>query len=132
MSRYEYEPLRDAMLAAIPRAGAFRGSVLSHRKQSGAYSAQKVEAQEEGDEEEPVLEGTDTSEDELEAEYQEAVAAMTIAKQRRTEVDKARQFFRKPQSSEERKARNDKLKQRRPCARCGQLGHWKDDIVQPK
>ena len=32
---------------------------------------------------------------------------MTIAKQRRTEVDRARQFFRKPQSSEE--ARLDKL-----------------------
>ena len=54
---------------------------------------------------------------------------MTIAKQRRTEVDKARQFFRKPQSSEERKI--DKLKQRLPSARCGQLGHWKDDNECP-
>ena len=52
---------------------------------------------------------------------------MTIAKQRRTEVDRARQFFRKPQSLEERKARLDKLKQKYPCERCGQLNHWKDD-----
>ena len=51
---------------------------------------------------------------------------MTIAKQRRTEVDKARQFFRNHQSSEERKARIDKLKQRLPCARCG-----KDDNECP-
>ena len=42
-------------------------------------------------------------------------------------MDKARQFFRKPQSSEERKAIIEKLKQRIPCARCGQLGHWKDN-----
>ena len=52
---------------------------------------------------------------------------MTIAKQRRTEVDRARQFFRKHQSSEDSKARLDKLKQKLPCARRGQLGHWKDD-----
>ena len=47
MSRYEYEPLRDAMLTAIPRAGALRGGVSLHRKQSGTYSAQVVEAQDE-------------------------------------------------------------------------------------
>ena len=52
---------------------------------------------------------------------------MTIAKQRRAEVDRARHFFRKPQASEERQARLDKLKQKLPCARCFQLGHWKDD-----
>ena len=40
-------------------------------------------------------------------------------KQRSTEVDQARQFFRKPQSSEERKARLKKLKQKLPRARCG-------------
>ena len=51
---------------------------------------------------------------------------MSIVKQRRMEVDKARQFFRTPQSSEERKARIVKLKQRLPCARCG-----KDDNECP-
>ena len=45
MSRCEYEPLSDTMLTAIPRAGAVRGGVPLHRKQSGAYSAQVVEAQ---------------------------------------------------------------------------------------
>ena len=83
----EYEPLRDAMLAAIPRAGALRGGFPLRRKQSGAYSAQVVEAQDEGDEEEHVLEVNGASDDELEAEYQEAAAMMTVAKQRRTEVD---------------------------------------------
>ena len=119
----EYEPLRDAMLAAIPRAGALRGGVPLRRKQSGAYSAQVVEAQDEGDEEEHVLEVNGASDDELEAEYQEAAAMMTVAKQRRTEVDRARQFFREPQSFEGRKAQLDKLKQKLPCPRCGPLRH---------
>ena len=126
MSRYEYEPLRDAMLTAI-----CEGVSLLHRKQSGAYSAQVVEAQDEEDEEEHVLEANEASDDELEAEFQEAVALMTIAKQRRAEVDRARQFFRKPQSPEDGKARLDTLKQKLPCARCGQLGHWKDDSECP-
>ena len=90
-----------------------------------------VDAQDEEDEEEHVLEANAASDDELEAEYQEAVALMTIAKQRRAEVDRARQFFRKPQSSEDRKAKLDNLKQKLPCARCGQLGHWKDDNDYP-
>ena len=127
MSRYEYEPLRDAMLTAIPRAGALRGCVPLHPKHPGAYSAQVAEAHYDEDEEEHVLEANEASDDELEPECQEAAAMMTIAKQRRAEVDRAGQFFQKPQSSEDRKARLDKLKQKLPCARCGQLGHWKDD-----
>ena len=51
MSRCEHEPLRDAMLTAIHRAG-----VPLHRKQSGTYSAHVVEAQDELDEEEHILE----------------------------------------------------------------------------
>ena len=42
-------------------------------------------------------------------------------------MDRAKQFFRKHQSCEDRRAKFDKLKQKLPCARCGQLGHWKDD-----
>ena len=38
---------------------------------------------------------------------------------------------RKPQSSEDRKARLDKLKQRLPCVWCGQLGHSEDDNECP-
>ena len=53
---------------------------------------------------------------------------MTVARQRRAEVNRARQqFFRESRSLEGRKAQLDKLKQNLPCARCGQLGHWKDD-----
>ena len=95
MSRYEYEPLKDAMLTAIPQAGALRGCVPLHRKQSGVYSAQGVEAQYEEDEEEHVLETNEASNDELKAEHRESIALMTIAKQRRAEVDQARQFFQK-------------------------------------
>ena len=130
MSRYEYEPLRDATLTAILRAGALRGSVPLNRKQPGTCS-QVEEAPEEEDEEGCFLEANEEPDDELEAEYQEAVALMTIAKQRRAEVDQARQFFRKLQSSEDRTARLDKLKRRLPCVRCGRLGQWKDDNECP-
>ena len=74
-----------------------------------------------------VFEAKEASDDEWEAEYPEAVAMMTVARQRRAEVNRARQFFREPQSLEGRKAQFDKLKQKLPCARCGQLGHRKDD-----
>ena len=86
-----------------------------------------VEAQDEEDEGDHVLKENEASNDELEAEYQEAVAMMTIAKQRRAEVDRARLFFRTPQSGEDRKAQLDKLEQKFSCARRGQLGHRKDD-----
>ena len=86
-----------------------------------------VEARDEEDEGEHVLEENEASDDELEVEYQETVAMMTIAKQHRFEVDLARQFFRKPQSSEDRKAHLDKLNQKFPCAQCRQLGHRKDE-----
>ena len=74
MSRYEYQPLRDATLTAIPRAGALRGGVPLHRKQSRANSAQVEVAPEEEDEEGCFLEANEEPDDELEAEYQEAVA----------------------------------------------------------
>ena len=91
-----------------------------------------VETQDEENEGEHVLEENEDFYDELEVEFQEAVAMMTLAKQRRAEVDRARQFSRKHQSSEDSKARLDKLKQKLLCARCGQLGHWKDDNDCPK
>ena len=90
-----------------------------------------LEVQDEEDEGEHVLEENEASEGELEAEYQVAVALMTITKQRRAEVDRARQFFRTPQSPEDRRVQLDKLKQTFPCAKCGQLGHWKDDNECP-
>ena len=65
----EYEPLRDAMLMTIPQAHALRGVVPLHQKQSGAYSAQVVEAQDEEDEGEHVLEENKASDEELEVEW---------------------------------------------------------------
>ena len=74
MSRNEYEPLRDAKLTAIPRAGVLRVVVPLPRKQSRAYSAQVVEAQDEEDEEQHVLEENEAYDDELEAEHGETEA----------------------------------------------------------
>ena len=126
----EYEPLRDAMLLAIPRAGALRGGVLyiENRQERALPKWWRPRMKMT---KEQVLEQNEASDDELEVKYQEAAAIMTIAKQRRAEVDRARQFFRKTQSSEDRKARLDKLKQKFQCAKCGQLGHWKDDNECP-
>ena len=115
------------MLMAILQARSLRGCVPLHQKQSEEYSAQVVESQDQEDEGEHVLDKNEASDDELEVEYQEAVGLMTNAKQRRAGVDRARQFFRKPHSSEDRKAQLDKLQQKFPCARCGHLGHRKDD-----
>ena len=39
MNRYEYEPLRDAVITAIPRVGALRRSVPLSRREPGAYSS---------------------------------------------------------------------------------------------
>ena len=81
----ESEPLRDTMLMANPQARAWRGSIPLHQKQSGAHTAQVVVAQDEEDEGEHDLEENEASDDELEVQHQEAVAMMTIAKQKRTE-----------------------------------------------
>ena len=112
------------MLLAIPQAGALRGGVLyiENRQERALPKWWRPRMKRT---KEQVLEQNEASDDELEVKYREAAAMMTIAKQRRAEVDRARQFFRKHQSSEDSKARLDKLKQKLPCARCGQLGHWK-------
>ena len=95
--------------------------------QSGVDYDQVVEAQDEEDEGEHVLEENEASFDDLEIEYQEAVATITLAKQRRAEVNRARQFSRKPQSAGESKVQLDKVDQEFPFTQEGHLGHWKYD-----
>ena len=89
----KYEPLSDAMLTSIPQTHASRRGVPLCRKQSGVDYAPVIEAH---DEEEsrssrkmrlPVIR--------LEIEHKDAVAVMTLGKQRRAEVNRARQFSRK-------------------------------------
>ena len=102
------------MPSAVPWIHASRGSVALRRKQSGAHSAQVVEAQDEEDEEEQVFEANEAFEDEVEADSPDGHRKTA---QSRSEPN--RQFSRKHQSSEDSKARLDKLKQRLPCASCG-------------
>ena len=64
---------------------ALRGGVPLRRKQS--------EARDEGNEEVHLLEAKEASDSEWEAEYNEAVAMMTVARERRAGVNRARQFF---------------------------------------
>ena len=103
----EYSPQRDAMLTAIPRACTLQGVVPLRQRRPGAFSAKRVEE----------TNVNELSDDELEAEYQEAVALTTILKQRRTG---------KPQSSGDHKAEPDKLEQKLSCAQGRRLGHGKD------
>ena len=77
------------MPTAVPQARVSRGGVPLRRKQSGAYPAQVVEVQDVGNEEVHV-EAKEASDDEWEAECQEAVATMTVARQSRAEVNRAR------------------------------------------
>ena len=93
----EYQLQRDAMPTAMPRAGALQGVVPLHRRQPGAYSAQGVEA----------TKANEVSDDELETEYQEAMALPTIVKQRRA----------RPQYSGDHKAELDKVEQKLLCVR---------------
>ena len=78
----EYEPLSEAMITAIPQTHASRRGVPLWRKQSGVDCAPVVEAQDEEDGGEQVLEENEASFDDLEIEYQVAVAMMTLAKSR--------------------------------------------------
>ena len=67
---------RDAMRTAILRAGAWQGVVSLPPRQPGAYSAQVVEA----------VEAKEVSDDELETEYQEAMAVPTVVEQQSRET----------------------------------------------
>ena len=100
------------MPTAVPQARALRGGVPLRRKQSGTYPAKVVKALDEGNKEVHVLETKGASDDELEADYQEAMTMMSVARQRRAEVNRAHQFFREPQSFDGRKAQLDKLEQK--------------------
>ena len=84
-----------------------KGVVPLPQRQPGAYSAQVVEA----------LEANEVSDDELETEYQEAMAVLTVVKQRKAG---------KPPSSGDHKAELDKLGQELPRAQGRRLGHGKD------
>ena len=71
--------------------------------------------------------------EELRNGIQEADAFLTQAKKQRSEIEKARGFFKKAAYSDpkDKAERLKKLKARLPCAKCGALGHWKDDPECP-
>ena len=63
------------------------------------------------------LEANEVSEDELETEYQEAMAVLTVVKPRKAG---------KPPSSGDHKVELDTLAQKLPCVQRRQMGYWKD------
>eukprot|EP00971_Amphidinium_carterae_P271668 5390623-Amphidinium_carterae.1 len=64
---------------------------------------------------------------------------MTQAKRNRSELEQARQFYRKSDDKskpsgqgETKQEKMKRLKSRLSCARCGALGHLKDDMECPQ
>ena len=81
-----------------------------------------------GDEEDPDEEEEgDEVPYELEEACNEADAWFTRAKKQRAEVEKARGFFKKGVSGEDRDKGTNPLKSKLPCSKCGGLGHWHKD-----
>ena len=68
---------------------------------------------------------------ELEEATADAEAYFTRAKKQRAEVEKARGFFKKGVSSEDRDKGTNPLKAKPPCSKCGGLGHWHKDKECP-
>ena len=60
----------------------------------------------------------------------EAFALHFKAKQKIAEVKKLRQYFRRPESAEERKKLLAEKMRTSPCHRCGELGHWSRECPQ--
>ena len=79
----EYDQVRDAMLTAAPQVHVSRGGCSLATKTVRSVLYPSGRAQDEENEGEQGLEENEAFNDELEVEYQEAVAMMTIAKQRR-------------------------------------------------
>ena len=67
---------------------------------------------------------------ELSQAEHEAFAMHFKARQKIAEVRKLRQYFRKPESTEERKKILAEKMRTQPCHRCGEFGHWSRECPQ--
>ena len=76
------------------------------------------------DEEAPIDEETENLLPEVVQAVHEAYALQFKAKQKIAEVRKLRQYFRKPETAEERKRILAEKVKTSPCHKCGELGHW--------
>ena len=129
LNRYEYEHLRDSMLAAIPKVGASLGEGKSHGVQHArAESARSVApplAESSSEDDGPSdSEGGGSDGSEFADQMRTVTAYETEAKRRRGDVTKARGYLRKAQDPAARADRIRRLKLKLPCMKCGQLGHW--------
>ena len=68
---------------------------------------------------------------ELEEAAAEAEAFFTRAKKQRAEIEKARGFFKKGVSTDDRDKGTNPLKAKLACSKCGGLGHWHKDKECP-
>ena len=162
LNKYEYEQLRDSATACIPRAGMLRSETPADgdgqrrtfqarrpppprrfQKANKAHVTELDDVEEEQalqDEDENLHEHDEEPQDgndlpeELCEGLTESEAYITQAKKHRSEMEKARDFYKKPSShnKEEQAKKIANLKNRIPCMRRGQTGHWKDAKACPK
>ena len=76
------------------------------------------------EEEPPMEEEEETVPPELLQAENEAFALQYKARQKVAEVRKLRQYFKKPETMEERKRALQEKMKTSPCHKCGELGHW--------
>ena len=154
LNRYEYEALRDSAMASIPNVKMLRTASTSApppghggwqlrngQRGHGVNATQQKETDpsesaepSEGIEDEQTANNAEGLPEELVGAIEEHEVNMTQAKKFRGEMEKARGFYLRPEKRDDagQRERMMKLKQRPPCARCGKLGHWKDDPECPR
>jgi hypothetical protein len=94
--------------------------------------AADVMLEDQPDSEEEEESDDDDCPEELTEALEEANVLLTRAKKQRAEVEKARGFFKKGAKQDGRDDKVGAMKNKLPCSKCGQLGHWHKDKNCPK
>ena len=156
LNQYNYDKLRDSAVASITSVSMLRQHDHHDKVPPGNFQTRpggkapfrkfphkvhEVEADDDA-EGEAVADEDETADtaaafafdglpEELLEAFEENEAYITQAKKSRSEMEKARDFYKKP-SRGSNPDRIKELKSRLPCVKCGKLGHWKDDPECPK
>ena len=105
--------------------GETRGKMVPNKLPRAALGAEQLDGDGYFDTDEPGDDSLDEEDypPELEAAVNEAYGIQFRAKQKIAEVRKLRQYYKKPDPEERKKALAEQMKTN-PCHACGQYGHW--------